>query len=358
METKSRYGRQIMLPFVGERGQDAFQKAWVVIVGMGGLGCPAAVALAGAGVGRFTIIDPDRVALSNLHRQFIFSNEDIDRKKVEVAAEFLKKRSSQIQIEALDCVVEETKQLNFWKDCDVVIDATDNFEARFFINDMCAQHKKPLIYGGVFQTQVHAAIFHKTNTVGQSFDLRDLYPSLDSALTAKSCNLAGVLPTTTGVLGNIQAQLTLACLLDLDVPIGELISIDLMTMSTYAIALVVRGVNETNTKVLSTMIKEITIDELAALRSAGTPHVLIDVREKDEFAVCEMGGTLIPMSEIGSRWIEIPKEGRVIVHCRSGMRSANVIRFLQEQQGYTNLENLKGGILAWIEKFDQSQKAY
>jgi adenylyltransferase/sulfurtransferase len=347
-----------MLPFVGEPGQEAIQKAWVVIVGIGGLGCQAAVALAGAGVGRLTLVDADRVSLSNLHRQFIFSNNDIDRKKVEVAAEFLKKRSGFIQIDSLDCSVEETDQLDLWKNCDVVIDATDNFEARFFINEMCAKHRKPLIYGGVFQTQVHAAIFHKANADGQSFDLRDLYPSLDSAQTAKSCNLAGILPTTTGVLGNIQAHLALACLIDLTLPIGELIILDLTTMNACAIAMVSREFNERNTKEVYTMIKEITVDELAALRKAGVSHTLIDVREKDEFSVCEMGGTLIPMSEIGFRWNEIPKDSRVIVHCRSGMRSANVIRFLQEQQGYSNLENLKGGILAWIEKFDQSQKAY
>ncbi|MFZ4784683.1 MAG: ThiF family adenylyltransferase [Flavobacteriales bacterium] len=358
MQTSTRYDRQVILPFVGVHGQQVLQNAWVVVIGVGGLGCPAAVALAGAGVGRLTLVDPDSVSLSNLHRQMIFSNEDIGKKKVEVAVEFLRNRAGHIQIDALNCAVEETEHLDFWENCNVIIDGTDNFQARFFINDMCAKHHKPLIYGGVFQTQFHIAIFHKTNAGGQSFDLRDLYPSLDSAQTAKSCNLAGVLPTTTGVLGNIQAQWALACLIDLNVPIGQLIVMDLMTMNASAIAMVSRESDENNTKELSIMIKEITVDELADLREAGAPYTLIDVRENDEFDACEMGGTLIPMSEMGTRWSEIPKDGRVIIHCRSGMRSANVIRFLQEQQGYSNLENLKGGILAWIAKFDPTKKTF
>lgn len=358
MGMDERYNRQIILPIIGQNGQQIFRESWVVVVGMGGLGCPAAAALAGAGVGRLTLIDPDHVSVSNLHRQFIYSNNDIGKKKVKVATTFLIERSEGLQVDELDCAVQETSVMDFWRDCDVVVDATDNFEARFFINDICATFQKPLIYGGVFQMEAHLAIFHRPNSSGESFSLKDLYPSIDSAQTAKSCNLAGVLPTTTGVLGNMQAQLALASLLNLELPVGELITIDLLTLNSTAITMVSRQSDEPTSKVLSIMIKEITIDELAALRNAGTAHVLIDVREKDEYAVCEMGGTLIPMSEIGSRWNEIPKDGRVIVHCRSGMRSANVIRFLQEQQGYTNLENLKGGILAWIDKYDQSQKSY
>lgn len=374
---ENRYIRQISLPFIGKEGQAKLKNASVLVVGAGGLGCPVLTTLVSAGVGRIGVVDFDVVSITNLHRQWIYTESQVGRSKAECAEIFLKARNSDCEIEVFNLILSKLNVFEIITRFDLVVDASDNFSTRFLLNDACYLAEKPLVFGAVYRNEGQVTLFNYSidqKNLGNNY--RDVVPLQPDNAVIPDCEIAGVLPTITGIIGNMQAAETIMTILGKPQLNGWMAMVDQSGLEVSLIRIerdlanplydLNKGKNLLNTLELmytslnsvENMIKECSVLELKQMLESGEEVVLIDVREKDEFEIAQINGKLIPLSEIQERWSEIPHQGKVIIHCRSGVRSANVIRFLSDQHGYSNLINLKGGILAWSAEIDSSVPKY
>ena len=365
------------MPFIGRDGQTKLKNASVLVVGAGGLGCPVLTTLVSAGVGRVGIVDFDVVSLSNLHRQWIYTEKQVGRPKAECAAEFLRARNSDCEVSVFNMAINSNNVFDIISRFDLVVDASDNFTTRFLLNDACCLADKPLIFGAVYRNEGQVSLFNyskEQNKCGPNY--RDVLPVKPNNNVIPDCEIAGVLPTITGIIGNMQAAEVIMTILGkpqlngwmamvsqsgLEVSLVKIEKDPKNPISnlkkTHDLQSTLNLIDKTLNS-LEAMIQECTVLDLKQMFDNGEYFTLIDVRENDEFEVAHMNGKLIPLSEIQDRWSEIPKEGKVVIHCRSGVRSANVIQFLSDQHGYTNLINLKGGILAWSAEIDPSVPKY
>ena len=374
---ENRYIRQISLPFLGKEGQAKLKNASVLVVGAGGLGCPVLTTLVSAGVGRIGVVDFDVVSITNLHRQWIYTESQVGRSKAECAEIFLKARNSDCEIEVFNLILSKLNVFEIITRFDLVVDASDNFSTRFLLNDACYLAEKPLVFGAVYRNEGQVTLFNYSidqKNLGTNY--RDVVPLQPDNAVIPDCEIAGVLPTITGIIGNMQAAETIMTILGKPQLNGWMAMVDQSGLEVSLVRIerdlanplydLNKGKNLLNTLELmytslnsvENMIKECSVLELKQMLESGEEVVLIDVREKDEFEIAQINGKLIPLSEIQERWSEIPHQGKVIIHCRSGVRSANVIRFLSDQHGYSNLINLKGGILAWSAEIDSSVPKY
>jgi adenylyltransferase/sulfurtransferase len=374
---ENRYIRQISLPFIGKEGQAKLKNASVLVVGAGGLGCPVLTTLVSAGVGRIGVVDFDVVSITNLHRQWIYTEGQVGRSKAECAEIFLKARNSDCEIEVFNLILSKLNVFEIITRFDLVVDASDNFSTRFLLNDACYLAEKPLVFGAVYRNEGQVALFNYSidqKNLGTNY--RDVVPLQPDNAVIPDCEIAGVLPTITGIIGNMQAAETIMTILGKPQLNGWMAMVNQSGLEVSLVRIerdlanplydLNKGKNLLNTLELmytslnsvENMIKECSVLELKQMLDSGEEVVLIDVREKDEFEIAQINGKLIPLSEIQERWSEIPHQGNVIIHCRSGVRSANVIRFLSDQHGYSNLINLKGGILAWSAEIDSSVPKY
>jgi adenylyltransferase/sulfurtransferase len=372
-----RYIRQISLPFFGKEGQAKLKNASVLVVGAGGLGCPVLTTLVSAGVGRIGIVDFDVVSISNLHRQWIYTEDQVGRPKAECAEIFLKARNSDCEIDVFNLILNKLNVLEIITRFDLVVDASDNFSTRFLLNDACYLTEKPLVFGAVYRNEGQVSLFnYSIDQKNFGTNYRDVVPLRPDNAVIPDCEVAGVLPTITGIIGNMQAAEAIMTILGKPQLNGWMAMVDQSGLEVSLVRIerdlanplydLNKGKNllktleliDTSLNSIENMIKECSVLELKQMLDSGEELVLIDVREKDEFEIAQINGKLIPLSEIQERWSEIPLQGKVIIHCRSGVRSANVIRFLSDQHGYTNLVNLKGGILAWSDEIDPSVPKY
>jgi adenylyltransferase/sulfurtransferase len=260
---------------------------------------------------------------------------------------------------------------------DLVVDASDNFSTRFLLNDACYLTEKPLVFGAVYRNEGQVSLFnYSIDQKNFGTNYRDVVPLRPDNAVIPDCEVAGVLPTITGIIGNMQAAEAIMTILGKPQLNGWMAMVDQSGLEVSLVRIerdlanplydLNKGKNllktleliDTSLNSIENMIKECSVLELKQMLDSGEELVLIDVREKDEFEIAQINGKLIPLSEIQERWSEIPLQGKVIIHCRSGVRSANVIRFLSDQHGYTNLVNLKGGILAWSDEIDPSVPKY
>lgn len=372
-----RYIRQISLPFIGKEGQSKLKNASVLVVGAGGLGCPVLTTLVSAGIGRIGIVDFDVVSISNLHRQWMYTESQVGMPKAECAEIFLKARNSDCELDVFNLTLNSLNVFEIITRFDLVVDASDNFSTRFLLNDACYLTEKPLVFGAVYRNEGQVSLFnYSTDQKNFGPNYRDVVPSIPDNTVIPDCEVAGVLPTITGIIGNMQAAETIMTILGKPQLNGWMAMVDQSGLEVSLVK-IEKDLNNplsnlkrdkdllntlelmyTSLNSVETMLKECSVLELKQMLDSGEELVLIDVREQDEFDIAQMNGILIPLSQIQERWNEIPKEGKVVIHCRSGVRSANVIRFLSEQHGYTNLMNLKGGILAWSSEIDPSVPKY
>lgn len=374
MTANQRYSRQILLEKVGKIGQEKLAKASVLVVGAGGLGCPILTSLCEAGVGKIGMIDFDRVESSNLSRQWLYTEKDEGSPKVFAAFRELKVRNSSVEIIPYYDKINEKNVLQYISQYQIVVDATDNFHVRYLLNDACFFEQKPFVFGAVFKYEGQVGVF---NTSPERINLRDVYPLMPDPALMPACDTTGILVTSTTIIGNFQAQEVMNYILGNEGLGGKIMNIDLARFEINVVNIVPNsanflrntiendGLNEnklhfcpSTNSISNHMIQEISVHELKSLMNSNEAFWLIDVREADEFEICSIGGELIPLSQIGERWSEIPSTDKVVVFCRSGVRSANVIRYLQEQHGYDNLWNLQGGILAWIDEIDNTLERY
>ncbi len=363
-----RYSRHFVLPQFGPDAQQKLKNSKVIVVGAGGLGSPVLLYLAAAGVGRIKIIDNDLVSLSNLQRQVLFTTEDLNQSKAETAAHKIKRLNPTIIVESIGERITATNALSLLSDGEVIVDCTDNFPTRYLLNDACVLLNKPLVYGSVFRYEGQVAVFNFLLGV----NYRDFYPNPPDPNSVPNCEEGGVLGVLTGIIGCIQANETLKILTGFGEPLaGRVLIFDSMTLDSTLIKIPDRKSRDTiktlinydefckieQTKPTKSM-KEVTVQELKEMMDKNSDFQLIDVREPHEYDICNLGGELIPQGEIPHSVARISKDKKVIVQCRSGARSGNMVQWLEKNHGFTNLYNLKGGILAWAKEIDTSMPTY
>ncbi len=366
-EEKDRYSRHFVLPGFGAEAQAKLQVGKVMVVGAGGLGCPVLQYLAAAGVGTIGIIDHDLVSLSNLQRQVLYSIDDLGKSKADIATKKLLALNPTIRVRPTSKKIGSDNALELLKEYDAVVDCTDNFPTRYLLNDACVLLDIPLVYGSIFRYEGQVSVFN----YNQGPTYRDLYSQPPDPHTVPSCEEGGVLGVLAGIIGSLQANEAIKILTSYAEPLsGKLLLLDSATLETHLIAIpnknerknVSRLINyddfcNRTIKTVSTM-KEVTVQELKALRDNGADFQLIDVREPHEVDICEIGGELIPQAEIPHNVDKISRTKQVVIHCRSGARSGNMVQWLEKNNGFTNLYNLKGGILAWAKEIDTNMPTY
>ena len=375
-----RYSRHLIMPEVGVEGQLKLKAGSVLCIGAGGLGSPAALYLAAAGVGRIGIVDFDVVDFSNLQRQVIHGTSDVGRSKLASAKDRLHGLNPLITIDTYETALSSKNALDLFKPYDVILDGTDNFPTRYLTNDACVLLGKPNAYGSIFRFEGQASVFATKN--GPCY--RCLYPEPPPPGLVPSCAEGGLLGVLPGVIGTIQATEAVKLIMGIGEPlIGRFLIYDALRMKFRELKLKkdpdcpVCGTHPTVTALIdyeqfcgvapaaepvmtATQDNETEIDvrELKRKMDAKENFFLLDVREPNEYQIGRIpGSTLIPLGEVPQRYQEIPKDREVVVHCKMGARSAKAAAFLR-QQGFTSVKNLKGGILDWSDKIDPSVPKY
>ncbi|MCS6928825.1 MAG: molybdopterin-synthase adenylyltransferase MoeB [Saprospiraceae bacterium] len=372
-EELARYHRHIIIPEFGLEGQQKLKTARVLVVGSGGLGSPLLLYLAAAGVGTIGIVDFDRVEASNLQRQVLFGVDTVGQSKVEAARQRLTALNPHIRILTYDVLLNSRNALDIIREYDVVADGTDNFPTRYLVNDACVLLGKPNVYASIFQFEGQVSVFnyrHPNGELGPNY--RDLYPAPPPPGLVPSCAEGGVLGVLPGIIGSMQACEVIKVITGIGEPLsGRLFLFDALSFETRIFRIKRRddnpltGKNPTITqlidyenfcgvKVVEKPIREITPQELLQWRAEGRAFQLIDVREPDEYAAVNINAELIPLGTVVENAHRLSRQVPVVVHCRSGARSAKAIRELEERFGFDNLYNLKGGILAYLEAEKQA----
>lgn len=392
-EERSRYARHLLLPQVGEAGQERLRDASVLVVGAGGLGAPVLQYLVAAGVGRIGIVDDDTVSLSNLHRQILFSTQDVGQPKADVAARVLQRLNPHVHLEPMVLRMDRANALGLIRSWDVVADGTDNFATRYLVNDASVLTGRPNVHASIYRFDGQVSIFGAPG--GPCY--RCLFPEPPPPGSVPSCAEGGVLGILPGMIGTLQATEIIKWILGIGTPlIGRLLMMDALTMEVRTLHAErdpdcpVCGDSPSITELqdyeafcgmpspdgtsidphqesqstpasmfFGPSVPEISVTRLNEMKQASEDFLLLDVRQPEELAIADLGGTLVPMEELPTRLPEVApdKEGHVVVMCRSGSRSAHVVAWMQ-QQGYSNVVNLAGGIIAWSREVDPSIAVY
>lgn len=350
-----RYAKHLCLPEVGLDGQHILKKSNVLCVGAGGLGTSALQYLAAAGVGNIGIVDFDRVEISNLQRQILYTVSDIGNLKVNVAKEKLLALNPHIKVTIYPTSLSAENALTIIKEYDAVIDATDNYAARYLVNDACFHLKKPDIFACILRFSGQCTVF----ATPQGPCYRCLFPNPPTPDMFPSCAEAGVLGALPGLLGTMQAIETLKILLNKGETLsGRLITINTLNFNWNEILLakdpecllcakqtpfanLVRPTIQCQNPV-----SEISVEKFKTLRETNANYFLLDVRNLNEYAESNLNGYLIPLNELPERLNELNGNDFIIVHCKMGERGKKAVQILQKN-GFTNVHNLKGGMFAW-----------
>ncbi len=370
-----RYSRHLIMPEVGMEGQQKLKAARVLCIGTGGLGSPLALYLSAAGVGTIGLVDFDVVDFTNLQRQVIHFTSDVGRPKLESAKEKIAAINPFVNVKTFNTKLTSENALQIFADFDIIVDGTDNFPTRFLVNDACVMTGKPNVYGSIFRFEGQASVFATKD--GPCY--RCLYPEPPPPGLVPSCAEGGVLGILPGLVGLIQATETIKLIMGSGQPlIGRLLLIDALGMKFRELKLrknpdcVVCGTNPTVTKLIdyeefcglrgqekpvNIGVPEISVEELKQRLDAKENFVLLDVREPHEYNICNLNGILIPLNDLPRRMNELDPSKEMVVHCRSGARSARAVGFLQ-QAGFTKTKNLAGGILAWADRIDPKVPKY
>ena len=371
-----RYSRHLIMPEVGMEGQQKLKAARVLCIGSGGLGSPLALYLAAAGVGTLGLVDFDVVDFTNLQRQVIHFSSDVGRPKLESAKEKIAAINPYIHVKTFETKLTSDNALQIFQDFDIIVDGTDNFPTRFLVNDACVFTGKPNVYGSIFRFEGQASVF--ATEEGPCY--RCLYPEPPPPGLVPSCAEGGVLGILPGLVGVIQATEAIKLILGKGEPlIGRLLLVDALGMRFRELKLrknpdcVVCGKNPTVTKLIdyeefcglrgqekpvaNTGVPEISVEDLKKKLDAKDDVFILDVREPHEYQICNINGYLIPLNDLPKRVSELDPSKDLVVHCRSGGRSARAVEFLQKA-GYTKAKNLAGGILAWADRIDPKVPKY
>jgi len=377
-EEIQRYSRHLIMPEVGMEGQAKLKQAQVLLIGAGGLGAPLGLYLAAAGIGRIGLVDFDVVDASNLQRQITYSTADVGRPKLEVAKERLAGINPHIQIDTYQERLSSENALDTFRSYQIVADGTDNFPTRYLVNDACVLLGKPNVYGSIFRFEGQASVFYAKE--GPCY--RCLYPEPPPPGLVPSCAEGGVLGVLPGIVGTMQALEVIKLVLGEGDPlIGRLLLFDALKMSFRELKLrkdpecALCGEHATIKELIDyeqfcgiprqepvaasrSGVPTISPEELKALLDKKEDVYILDVREPQEWNIAHLEkAKLIPLGELPQAMNQLSSADDIVVHCRSGARSARAVQFLMEM-GFRKVRNLEGGILAWAERIDPSLPRY
>jgi adenylyltransferase/sulfurtransferase len=366
-----RYSRHLLLPPVGPEGQRKLKAARVLLVGGGGLGSPAALYLAAAGIGTIGLVEFDAVSESNLQRQVLYGTADVGRPKLEAARERIADLNPLVHLETHAARLSSENALDIVRAYDVVLDGTDNFPTRYLVNDACVLTRRPYVYGSVFRFEGQASVFGAPD--GPCY--RCLFPEPPPPGAVPDCEEGGVLGVLPGLIGVIQATEVLKLVLGAGDPlIGKLLLVDALRMQFRTLRLE-RDPEcpACGTRTLKTLIDyemfcgirggedavpEITPRDLAARFAAGDRPLLLDVREPREWEMARIDGArLVPLGTLAGVIPSLDRDSEIVVMCKSGVRSANAARQLRDA-GFRRVLNLAGGIKRWSADVDPRVPTY
>lgn len=367
----ARYARHIAIPEFNVEGQKRLKAAKVLVIGSGGLGSPVLLYLAAAGVGHLGIVDFDVVDDSNLQRQVLFTVDDVGKSKAETAKKRLHALNPHIKITVHNTRLTKENALDLINQYDIVADGTDNFPTRYLVNDACVLSGKTNVYASIFRFEGQVSVFNYLNEDGtRGPNYRDMFPEPPPPGLVPNCAEGGVLGVLPGIIGSLQASEVIKVITGIGEPLaGRIFLFDAASFTTRTLKVnknpktkITELINyEQFCGILPTNVsevKEITVKELYHLQVQSTDFQLIDVREPYEYEIANLEGELIPLGAIAESAERISRDKKVIIHCRSGKRSADAIRELESLHGFDNLYNLKGGILAWSKEIDSEIPTY
>jgi len=369
-EERVRYSRHLTMPEVGIDGQRRLKAAHVLCIGAGGLGSPAALYLAAAGVGTIGIVDFDDVDLSNLQRQILHGTKDIGRSKLKSAQDRLRDANPNIEVELHECRFSSENACELVARYDLVVDGSDNFPTRYLSNDVCVFARRPNIYGSIFRFDGQSTVF-APHLGGPCY--RCLFPEPPAPGTIPNCAEAGVLGVLPGIIGMVQAIEAIKLILGVGEPlIGRLLHFEALKMKFRELKLrrdpqcpvcgdaptITAPIDYEQFCGIAADVPAISVHDLKRKRDVREAIQLIDVREPFEFEIARIDGAkLIPLGQLANRLHELKRNGQTVVHCHTGMRSAQAVQMLR-QTGFTNVYNLEGGIDAWANEIDPAMQKY
>jgi molybdopterin/thiamine biosynthesis adenylyltransferase/rhodanese-related sulfurtransferase len=361
----TRYSRQTILPEFEPNTQDLLSRGKILVVGAGALACPVLSYLTGAGIGTIGIADPDVVALHNLHRQVLYTEDDIHLPKVDCAIQRLSKLNSEVTFNAYQFYINAENALNIAKIYDLIIDCSDNFETRYLLNDVAVLLNIPLVHASILGFEGRLSVFNVTMVNGEkSATYRDLFPEPPEDKTF-NCAEAGVIGALPGIMGGMQALEAIKIIGKVgELLVNKMLFFNGLTMNSSYLNFKkskatqqithLKSIEMSCTTNKSTM-QTVSVIELKEMLDNKSDFMLLDVREPSEYEMGSIPTSFhIPMNSVPDRFSEIPTDKTVIVQCRSGKRSADVIAYLEQNHGHTNLKNLSGGIIAWSNEIDNS----
>ena len=373
-----RYSRHLIIPDVGKTGQRRLKNARVLCVGAGGLGSPALMYLAAAGVGTLGIVDFDVVDESNLQRQIIHGTSDVGKSKAVSAKETINEINPLVTVNLHEERLDSDNAMQIFADYDLIVDGTDNFATRYLVNDACVLLGKPYVWGSIFRFDGQASVFWAE--YGPCY--RCLYPEPPPPGMVPSCAEGGVLGVLCGTVGSIQVNEAIKLITGIGEPIsGRLMIYDALDMTFRSVKVrkdpecPVCGKNPTITELIDYeefcgVVSEdaqqaaagstISATELKALLDGDDEIFLVDVREPNEYEIVSIpGATLIPKGEFlsGAALERLPQDKRIVLHCKSGQRSAEALAVVKDA-GFSDAVHVGGGVLAWISQIDPSLPSY
>lgn len=345
-----RYARHFALPQIGSEGQRKLKDAKVLCIGAGGLGSPLLLYLAAAGVGTVGICDFDTVAESNLQRQILFTTDDLGKNKAKQAKIRLLQLNPHLNIRVHPYRLTTQNALALFADYDLIADGSDNFPTRYLVNDACVLTGKPLVFGAVSRFEGQVSVFNLLRAEGtRGPDYRDLFPAPPAPGTVLNCAEAGVLGVLPGIIGSMQANEVIKIITGVGTPLdGKLFVFDAAEFTSRTLKIRKRS----DTPVTELINYEhfcgektatLSHAELIDLRNSKKDFLLIDVRSAEEHAHRNIGGEIIPLTDLPRRVAEIPRNQTIVLYCQSGQRSAQAVRILTEA-GYERVFSLEAGI--------------
>ncbi len=373
----ARYSRHLLLPQVGMRGQQQLKSASVLIVGAGGLGSPIAMYLAAAGVGRIGLVDYDRVDVSNLQRQVLYTENDLQAPKAEIAAKRLSAANSHIRVDGITGQFNSSNAMEIARGYDILVDGTDNLPTRYLLNDLAVLTNRPYVYGSIFRFEGQVSIFGMPDRPCY----RCLFPEPPPPGAIPSCASAGVMGVLPGIIGSIQAAEVIKLITGIgELLAGRLLLFDALEMRLDSVRIgkkagcpvcgtapTIRALQDYEAWCGSRIGQEFKLPPtpfdisplaLSKLLTEKMPVVLLDVREEFERQISTLTGSVhIPLPELLERIGELPVDRKIIAYCRNGIRSQEAARLLQ-LHGHSDVRHLEGGINAWAAIVDPSIPVY
>ncbi len=350
---QNHYLRQLTLPELGSAGQQRLKDARVLVIGAGGLGCPVLTYLAAAGVGTLGVVDFDRVEISNLHRQVLFTIEDAGRNKAEAAVERLEILNPHIQIVAHPQGLTKENALSIVKDYQVVVDGSDNFPTRYLVNDACVLLDKPLVFGSIYKFEGQVSVFNYQG--GPTY--RCLYPTPPAEGEVPNCAEIGVIGVLPGIIGSLQAMETVKLIAGLgEVLSGNLLVYDALRTTFHKYQFAARPESRHITALQNDYgetcaiptagLEEIDYEELELVMQELVPPLLVDVREPHEYLQFNLGGVNWPLNTIAQHIPELLARTSVVLCCQSGVRSRKAYEILAPALPNHQFRQLKGGVVS------------